>query len=390
MPPFRPGDDNRSLWERWERAFNRYLAATNITDDDQSFNLLLVLGGLELQAIYDKISKVRVEIVHPDQTLEHRLYDSALETLRQHFAPQLNKRFERHQMRKIRQEAGEGFEDFVFRVKALAGKCSYVDEDDHVVDQIIEGCSSAELRRRLLSEDKPLTEVIATGKMLEEVAKQSRDFERANHSMVTVGRISSTTQARNPDKRCDNCGYPGHYTTQKEKCPATNKRCDNCGERGHFKGRCTQKRKTKNSNEPPSKRAYSEKPNKQIYFVSTGEGPKGILDFKIGGVTTPLVVDPGSPANILTLETFEWLKKRGAQLLNIRDGDKIEETYVGYGSDEKIKFSAALEAEIKVPDEESGVWTHFLVAPRGQADLLSKGKSKEICRATVRPWRKSI
>lgn len=43
-----------------------------------------------------------------------------------------------------------------------------------------------------------------------------------------------------------------------------------------------------------------------------------------------------------------------------------------FASDSKILFSRAFEAEIKVPDADAGVWTHFLVAPKGQTDLLSK------------------
>ncbi|XP_058811015.1 uncharacterized protein LOC131675899 [Topomyia yanbarensis] len=83
-----------------------------------------------------------------------------------------------------------------------------------------------------------------------------------------------------------------------------------------------------------------------------------------------MIVDSGSPANIIRECTFQKLKEGGANIMNERNADDLH--LQSFASDSKILFTRAFEAEIMVPDAEAGVWTHLLVAPKGQTDLLSK------------------
>ncbi|XP_062557009.1 uncharacterized protein LOC134221852 [Armigeres subalbatus] len=85
-----------------------------------------------------------------------------------------------------------------------------------------------------------------------------------------------------------------------------------------------------------------------------------------------MVVDSGSPANIIREETYAKLKKLGAKIINERDADQMETQYESFASKDKILFTKAFEVEISVPGDDSGCWTHMLVAPHGQTDLLSK------------------
>lgn len=111
-----------------------------------------------------------------------------------------------------------------------------------------------------------------------------------------------------------------------------------------------------------------------IYHVSqeNKDDVSEVLTFSVGGVYTKMVVDSGSPANIVQDFTYQRLKETGAEILNERDAADVNPQFEAFGSHDKIYFSTAFEAEIKAPGDENGVWAHFLVAPKGQTNLLSK------------------
>lgn len=182
MPPFKIGVDPRNDWMKWRKAFDRFLRANKIVDDEEKFDLLLVIGGIELQEYYDKITKFEVQYFLPSGESVTLQYDSAVTSLEKYFAPQLNKRFERHLFRAMKQDDNEPFNEFVFRLQDQAKRSDFIDVDDMVIDQVVEGCKSTELRKKLLTDDLTLNDVMTLGKTIEEVQKQSKQYERPNLS----------------------------------------------------------------------------------------------------------------------------------------------------------------------------------------------------------------
>lgn len=188
MPPFKIGSDPRNDWLKWKRAFERFLKANSVEEDGEKCDLLLVLGGMELQSYYDKVFKWKVQTPTADGSgdLMQVKYDSAVLSLDKYFAPQSKKRFERHLLIAMKQEEQEPFEEFVFRLQDQANRCAFADVDDMIVDQIIEGCKSSDLRKRLLTEDVTLNDSIILGKTLEEVQKQTKEYERHPLAVKTL------------------------------------------------------------------------------------------------------------------------------------------------------------------------------------------------------------
>lgn len=399
MPPFKVNTDPRNDWLKWKRALDLFLKANNVEDDEQKCNLLLVLGGMDLQSYYYKVEKWEV---HKDRSEGEEdvvlKYESVILSLDQHFAPILKKRFERHLLRSMRQNDQEPFEDYVFRLREQANRCSFIDTDDMIVDQIIEGCRSTDLRKKLLTDDSTLIEVINLGKTIEEVQRQTRAYEKSTTSMddgsldrncvgkIAYGKASGKTvqsksweSSRSGSRKCYNCNKPGHVAKEIAKCPAKNAECYGCRTKGHFKV-CCRKRKHDSGNINPAgaKRVHAilkddMETDKGIFFVKTDEGLNEILEMDVGGMITEMVIDSGSPANIIDSLTFERLKLHGAQILNERKPEQGEMKFKAFASDRDIFFCAAFETEVKIPGEESGIWSHVLVSPKGQANLLSKG-----------------
>ena len=75
-------------------------------------------------------------------------YDEADNALNNHFEPKKHIQFERHIFRKAKQETNETVDDFMVRVSKLAISCDF---RPVIRDQIVDGCKSAELRRKLLA-----------------------------------------------------------------------------------------------------------------------------------------------------------------------------------------------------------------------------------------------
>ncbi|XP_055633824.1 uncharacterized protein LOC129774155 [Toxorhynchites rutilus septentrionalis] len=304
MPTFKTGNDPRNDWLKWRRAFERFIKANDIDSDVEKYDLLLVLGGIELQSYYDKVLKWDVRTPSNDESgeLVSLKYDSAITSLDKYFVPQTHKRFERHLLRSMKQEDQEPFEEFVFRLQDQANRCAFVDVDDMLVDQIIEGCKSSDLRKRLLTEDMTLNSSITLGKTLEEVQKQTKEFEKLPPMIVQrisdYKSASSSRDNRGGDQRfvrkCYNCNRPGHVAKESEKCPARNSACHNCGTKGHFRI-CCRKRKRDDTN---IRKAFLYKrvnaieagneDNKAVFFVNNNDLSE-ILRMDIGGISTLIV-----------------------------------------------------------------------------------------------------
>lgn len=96
MPPFKVGTDPRNDWMKWKKALDRFLQANKIEDDEEKCNLLLVLGGIDLQSYYDKVEKWEVhKTLDENEEIVVLKYESAILSLDEYFAPppQLRKRF---------------------------------------------------------------------------------------------------------------------------------------------------------------------------------------------------------------------------------------------------------------------------------------------------------
>lgn len=184
----------------------------------------MVVGGGELQDQFERITKYKVtkkETVDGKETDVVLRYESARYALKMYYAPKLNKRFERHQLRSIKQEEDESFVDFVNRILDQANRCEFTDVIDAVVDQIIEGCKSSELRKQLLSEDKTYEQILHLGKTAENVKAQVRVYENRNVPFETVQRIQNASHEKPANStKCFNCNRVGHLAREKDKCIA--------------------------------------------------------------------------------------------------------------------------------------------------------------------------
>lgn len=145
--PFNVHGDTTSLgtrWQKWRQGFDLYLVAAGITNAIQKKALLLHCGGEDLRELFSTL---------PDPiNAEDDDYIKVCTALNSYFLPKKNKRYERHVFKMSAQKETETVSQYITRLRSLAKTCEFVDNDDEIVDQVIEKCTSRKLRKRLLKE----------------------------------------------------------------------------------------------------------------------------------------------------------------------------------------------------------------------------------------------
>lgn len=241
-----------SRWEKWRRALQIYLEASEITDAVKKRAILLHSGGIALQDIFYSLPGANL-----DTTLEENrgidVFSIAISKLNDYFLPKQSKLFERYTFRLMKQDDDEKFDKFLVRLRQQAGKCQFMNIEEHLIDQITEKGTSKELRRKILSlgDNITLSDIIAEANALESVNRQmekfeERDKDRASSTGINKIYASSTQWKKNKTQVlrqiCSRCGNRYH-DSQSPKCPAKDAVCRKCNFTGHFEKYCKSRRK---------------------------------------------------------------------------------------------------------------------------------------------------
>ncbi|XP_065193950.1 uncharacterized protein LOC135825146 [Sycon ciliatum] len=136
--------DAATRWLAWTRSFKLYLAASKIGDDDQQRGLLQYLGGDDIQQLVPTLSNTGAT------------FDDLAKALQDEFDKHQNKMLLRFNFHPLRQQPNETMEGCCCRVGDHVKRSGFSDtaaEKLAVLDQLIIGCKSDALRRKLLEID---------------------------------------------------------------------------------------------------------------------------------------------------------------------------------------------------------------------------------------------
>ena len=250
FPVFQSLSDAHTRWQKWLIQFNMYLSASGVTNDGQRRHLLLYIAGPELQSV-----------VNAHLTQQSPDFDVLVRDITAYFRGKGNTAFARYEFRSITQRDGESLDAWVSRLHSKASECDFsLLTESMIRDQIIAGCTSDQLRRRLLQEgDTSLGSVLSIARATEKAALQSLEMRPKPSQSNEVAAISSqfgtgnaqsgTFRSRNSSQRrseldneanqmvsvtCYRCGRKGHKSCDVAK----GKTCRRCGKIGHFAKAC--------------------------------------------------------------------------------------------------------------------------------------------------------
>ena len=139
-------------------------------------------------------------------------YEKAVNALNAYFIPKVNSTYQNHLFRSMEQREGEMVAQFVTRLRQVVKDCDYGDQaDNQIRDQVVQRCTSHDLRRKLLEKGDTLT--------LEVLLKTAASFEGVQAQLesmksrgVTVDQVRDSSENKHYHKGKKTSGEPGNKT----------------------------------------------------------------------------------------------------------------------------------------------------------------------------------
>ncbi|XP_062711042.1 uncharacterized protein K02A2.6-like [Aedes albopictus] len=270
-----------------------------------------------------------------------------------------------------------------------------------LIDTVIEGCQSQELRRRILQQDRSLAEIESLGVTLEGIDHQVRGFNRKSEQtdfgqqVLRIGNEPTPLQKKfrsNPTGfrakftgkdgyACYNCGRRDHISTS-ETCPAKGKVCHACKRVGHFESNCrSRKRKLpsltktvraveRSGHEPEVREPESSK----TYYTFHSGNETNVVPCEVGGIQLDLLVDSGSDVNLVPDNVWENLKQARIVVQHCVKGSS--KVLKGYANDTPLPILGTFVADVKVGHKT--VRAEFFVIRGGQRSILGDKTAKQL------------
>lgn len=425
LPPFRCEEIERNQlakeWKSWKSALEIYFEAYDVTDQRKMRAKLLHFGGKQLQRVFDSLpEKDKI----PTVATTANWYDLAVDKLDQYFEPGRQYILERCRLRKIKQESNERFSHFVLRIRQHLADCGLdkygadireVLTEIFIIDVIVEGCASDELRRRILQKDRSLPEIEELGAMMEGVDQQIKDLGMMKTPDSQPGKVFQVHSERkynskrrgfpprrdwkpygsnSPSPYCCNCGSKRH-TDSSEMCKARDQACRRCNRVGHFEAVCRKRKSSPNatrskrvrmlSNVPAPQGEHEEKELtvreiqstdqvRKEYYCFYGGNQSNVVQCVVGGVPLKLLVDSGSDINVVHKEAWQQLKDKQVKVSNMEKG--CDHVVKGYGSTTPLQIIGTFIAETSIGS--NTVEAKFFVVEGGQRCLLGDRTAKAL------------
>lgn len=409
-------------WQEWKGTLECYFDSYQITDQKLMRAKMLHLGGPQLQRVFRSLEGTEdfpvILFVKP-------WYSKAVERLDAFFKPRRQDVLERHKLRNMKQGINERFSQFTLRLRQQLTDCGLEKfsqevrasvEEMMLIDVIVEGCSSQELRRRILEKDQSLADIEALGVSLESVRSQEKEISAGSSRMESgpfevrkVQKFDSTKPRGNKNRIlgrfhdksfmkggnstiCFSCGERGHISKD-SSCPAKEKICRRCERRGHFENVCRKRpREYRPSNHTGKVQSVdsvpegesgvavtktepsSETQDTKVYYTFHLGNSCNVIDCVIGGIDMKMFVDSGSDANLITADSWKLLKSKNVVVHNSQKGSS--KMLKAYGSQHPLEILGTFIATIVVGGRK--VQAEFFVVVNGQRNLLGDITSKEL------------
>ncbi|KAK3105898.1 hypothetical protein FSP39_008092 [Pinctada imbricata] len=175
FPKFDIHSDENSVGIRWTKYVNQLenlFVAMDISSKKRKKALLLHYAGEDVFDIHQTL---------PDTSAEDG-YDQSKTALTNYFQPQVNREFEVFAFRQMKQLQEETVDQFATGLRQKSKHCDFADNDGEIKSQIIQGCTSNDLRRKALRDNLDLTKLLSTARAMEIANKQADKMRKSEET----------------------------------------------------------------------------------------------------------------------------------------------------------------------------------------------------------------
>jgi hypothetical protein len=368
--------------------FTNFLAALNITDEARKKALLLHYGGegvFEIFETLDSTARVLVRATATDPAVVETVYEAALRSLNDHFTPRVNADFEMFTFRQASQFEGETIDAFHTRLQQMARNCNFGDKDREVKAQLTIGCTSTDLRRKILEKPAMTLEVVRRkARALEAAETQAEKMEKETEQAALAIKHNSST--RNRPKRQDNqtetnnrtnkpveihdclfCG--GLFHTRLSSCPARFHQCKNCLNLHHFENLCRSPRRERpyreggeRTNAINTDESDSGSDEEELAYQAMTRSRKcSLYEVAIDSTKVSVIADSGSTVTLLDQNTYYNMGCPALKPTSVK--------IYTYGSPTFLRIQGKLDVEVTYNGR--GAAGTAYICPDGKGNLLS-------------------
>ena len=123
--------ETASNWEKWPQNIERQFRYFGINDSETKTDGLIIYGGQITADLEDTLLDLTGEEAGQDA------YAQIVNKLNKYFLPKKNKDFTRFQFGNLQQNNGEPLSRYYIRIREIAKKCSFSNENEAIRDHII-------------------------------------------------------------------------------------------------------------------------------------------------------------------------------------------------------------------------------------------------------------
>lgn len=184
-------------WDKWKEDIERQFRFFGIQDPELKKDGLIIYGGRDIADLEDSLPDVESTDPPADE------YTKFIRKLDKHFLPKKNKDYARFQLGNLQQEEDESLAKYFARVREIAKKCEYHDENDAIRDHLIKTMRNRRIRVKAIRQGWSLQEILDEAAIDEETDQQASEMEKKiSHKEKDVKRIEEMPT----QKPCGRCG----------------------------------------------------------------------------------------------------------------------------------------------------------------------------------------
>ena len=167
------GDGNETAvrWLKWKKDIERQFRFFGLADPSIKKDGLIIYGGQHITDLEDTI---------PDLPLEEDedVYSQLIRKLDKHFLPRKNKDYARFKFGNLSQQTNENMAQYYPRIREIAKKCEFTNENEAMRDHLIKTLTNKRLRVKTIRNNWSLTQIPDESAIEEESTFQADEIEK--------------------------------------------------------------------------------------------------------------------------------------------------------------------------------------------------------------------